>query len=164
MSRNASERVSMIRRTALGISLLLSTTSGGLACECLTVGSGGTDYAKQVRDFDAVFRTTVLQIHELRFPTIPPKGDEFYRLRLVVFDADAAWAGIKARRVLVFTGIGAGDCGYDFTMGRSYLVWARRDEWLAPGELATGICTYTASIEEAKEQLRQLGRPRALER
>ena len=122
------------------------------ACSCETVGSGEPDYRGQLQFADAVFQGTVREVREL----------ESLPLKLVVFDADAAWKGVKASRVLIFTGWGGGDCGFDFEVGKRYFVWAKRNEWQAPGELATGTCSPTAPLESASMQLTQLGKPKQL--
>ncbi|HET7460932.1 MAG TPA: hypothetical protein VFJ82_06780 [Longimicrobium sp.] len=46
--------------------------------------------------------------------------------------------GTRARTVQVRTGVGGGDCGVSFEIGRSYTVYARRD---ANGRLVTYICS-----------------------
>ncbi len=131
-------------------------------CECVTIGASTPDYRAALRHTEAVFGGTVLQVQDLRLPTIPPREGSFLPYRMVVFDADVAWAGVKSRRVLVFTGTGGGDCGYSFEVGRAYVVWANRDDWRVPQDLSTGICTFTAPLEAAEEQMRQLGTPKAL--
>src|SRR5258708_4102213 len=42
------------------------------------------------------------------------------------------------------TGLGGGDCGFDFEVGKQYLVYAFNDE---AGELSTNICTRTTRLE-----------------
>jgi hypothetical protein len=133
-----------------------------LACSCSGVGAGSPDYREALQHADAVFRGTVLQVQDLRLPTDPPREGAFHPHRIVTFDADAAWAGPTSRRVFVFTGTGGGDCGFDFKVGRAYVVWATRSDWQTPGELSTGICTFTTALDDASDQLSQLGKPRKL--
>jgi hypothetical protein len=142
------------KRIAIGIILavMVSVPTSLLACSCVTVGTGEFDYRQTAKDSAAVFRGTVVEVLQL----------QSVALQMVVVDADAAWAGIKSRRVYVFTGYGGGDCGYPFEVGKQYIVWANRNEEWAPGELSTGICSFTTPLEAASEQLRQLGKPRKL--
>jgi hypothetical protein len=134
---------------------MIATLIGSLrawSCECAVVGSGDTNYRQALQYSDAVFRGTVLEVLPLH------AVDN----RVIVLEADAVWKGITSRRVFLFTGTGGGDCGYSFEVGKKYIVWAKRDDRLAPGELSTGICTYTAPLEKADAQVRDLGKPRAL--
>ena len=52
------------------------------------------------------------------------------------------------------TGLGGGDCGFDFEVGKQYLVYAFKyafkDE---TGELSTNICTGTTRLEKSSENL-----------
>ena len=140
--------------TAIGIALaaMLAGTPRASACSCLTVGPGEADYRQALGSAEAVFRGTVREVQELTS----------LGLRIVVFDADAAWAGIKAERVFVFTGNGGGDCGFSFEVGKAYVVWAKRDDWRFPDELSTSICSFTAPLESATDQLAQLGKPKRI--
>jgi len=51
--------------------------------------------------------------------------------------------------VEIVTGMGGGDCGYNFEKGRKYLVYA--SEW--HGRLYTGICSRTRPLNQADEDL-----------
>ena len=53
------------------------------------------------------------------------------------------------------TGHGAGDCGYPFAVGETYLVYAR---YLGP-RLYTTICSRTRLLAQAGADLRALGAP-----
>lgn len=71
----------------------------------------------------------------------------------------AVWKGVEeGRRVQVWTGLGAGDCGYAFEEGGDVLVYA---EALSDGDLNTSICTRTKGLASALEQgeLDALGAP-----
>jgi hypothetical protein len=71
------------------------------------------------------------------------------------FDVAEGFVGMsgRGRRVLIRTGMGGGDCGYGFRLGQTYVVYA----YSAPdGRLTTGICTRTALIENAGDDLAYL--------
>jgi hypothetical protein len=95
------------------------------------------------------------------------------------FRVERAWKGISEPRVQVLTGIGRGDCGWPFELGRTYLVYVYgRGEMMDHLAAATGtyssvaeggrgdealtthICTRTSRIEQAGEDLVALGVPR----
>lgn len=63
------------------------------------------------------------------------------------FAVTESWKGLDSTNVRIRTGMGGGDCGYDFKLGRSYLVYAYNG---APGsgpyegKLITNFCTRTA--------------------
>lgn len=52
----------------------------------------------------------------------------------------------------VSTGMGGGDCGYEFTLGERYFI----DAYGAAGALSTGICSSTQPLESAGTLLREL--------
>ena len=66
------------------------------------------------------------------------------------FDVSRSDPGVQGHRVSIETGLGGGDCGFGFEIGRQYLVYAKRTE---SGKLATGIWTATAPIEESGANL-----------
>ena len=64
-----------------------------------------------------------------------------------------AYEGANEKRVRVRTGLGGGDCGFDFQTGKEYLVYAYKD---TAGELSTGICSSTALLKDSNANLREL--------
>ena len=127
------------------------------ACSCATVGADN-DYRGLLLNTDAVFRGTVIRVHDLT-PS-PAQDIQFVPLRLVIFQVNGAWKGITHGTAFVFTGRGGGDCGFPFQQGTEYVVWATRDSYMAPGELSTDICRSTREVQYASEQLKQLGTPK----
>ncbi|MEP6719627.1 MAG: hypothetical protein ABJB21_10810 [bacterium] len=59
---------------------------------------------------------------------------------------------IPGKEIVVYTGGGGGDCGYPFTVGTSYLVYA----FASKDELTTGICTPTSPEVMVGAVVRQL--------
>jgi hypothetical protein len=72
-----------------------------------------------------------------------------YPRRVISFDTVTVSRG-PSEPMRVRTGLGGGDCGYDFDVGQSYVVYAHRD---SDGRLATGICSRTAPVERAADDL-----------
>ncbi len=74
--------------------------------------------------------------------------------RHVRFAVSERFVGAKENFVEVTTGMGGGDCGLDFERGRGYLVYAYRNQ--TTRELYTGVCTRTAYLENAAEDIAYL--------
>jgi Carboxypeptidase regulatory-like domain len=68
------------------------------------------------------------------------------------FSVDQAFRGVNGAQVAVMTGIGGGDCGYDFKIGEQYLIYAYRDQQKKE-MLSTSVCTRTRPIRNADEDL-----------
>ena len=66
------------------------------------------------------------------------------------FGVMKAWKGVVSRRVVILTGRGSGDCGFQFETGVDYVVYA----W--PGGKSgcqTSICSRTRKLEHASDDL-----------
>lgn len=75
------------------------------------------------------------------------------RYRLVDFAIARMFQGVKQEHFSVVTGLGTGDCGYNFQTGQTYLVYASAGparSWF------TSICSGTNSIDDAGTALRLL--------
>src|SRR2546430_11315140 len=80
----------------------------------------------------------------------------------VSFEVLRSYRGVVAKHVKVRTGLGGGDCGFDFETSQKYLVFAYQDD---SGELSTSICSSTALLEESQSNLAYLrGEPEIPER
>jgi hypothetical protein len=73
---------------------------------------------------------------------------------LVSFDVARSYAGERAKSVELRTGLGGGDCGYPFEVGKTYLVYAWKDE--RSGKLRTNICSGTGLVEDRKANIASL--------
>jgi len=144
----------MRKRLRLSLVLIAVVGAPDVASACLCYNDS-TSYRAALQRSAAVFSGTVLLIQDVRFPpTVNSPVED--TLRLVVFDADASWIGVKSHRVMVFTDLS--DCGYPFIVGETYIVWANRDAWM-PHQLITSVCTYTRPLRNATEQLQALDSP-----
>jgi hypothetical protein len=125
-----------------------------------------------LNDADAVFSGTVASVNIVNqnvpggINSTPPASRE------VVLSVLSAWKGVSRSQVTIVTGMGGGDCGYGFTPGATYLVYAYRGSQGSPvlsignfrikiplgaQQFWTGICTRTAPIADAAVDLAQLG-------
>lgn len=137
----SSRLMTMIR----GLPILLVLTAlapRADACSCMSSGPPCQNFFQ----VDAVFAGTVRTISETEGTQDPPS-----RRRLVVFTIDGAFRGVGGAAAEVTTGIGGGDCGYEFKQGQRYLVYAYRDK--NTSRLTTSICSRTRPIAEAAEDL-----------
>jgi hypothetical protein len=73
----------------------------------------------------------------------------------VSFEVLRSYRGAQDKHVKVRTGLGGGDCGFDFETNKKYLVFAYKDD---SGELSTSICSSTALLEESQSNLAYLRR------
>jgi hypothetical protein len=75
------------------------------------------------------------------------------QFRTVSFAVTRVLRGSEQDHVSVLTGLGSGDCGYDFQTGQTYLVYASTSP---AGSWFTSICSGTNAIEDAGTALRFL--------
>jgi hypothetical protein len=120
--------------------------SDAAACSC--VGSGPP--------CQAFFQTdAVVFLGTVRGITDPGRtAANILDRRVVSFSIESALRNIQGSSVNVRTGLGGGDCGFDFKPGLQYLVYAYRH---TDGHLSAGICSRTRLASEAAEDLAYLG-------
>ena len=144
-------------------SFLALTGAAAFACTCI-----GPSNAKTVRDVAAwygegahagaiIFEGSVEKQELSSGPPGAPatamsmtfRGEH----RVVTIRMLRVYRGEVASNVTVLTGIGGGDCGFDFETGKQYLVYASR---IDAKTLSTNICSGTSSLERAGPALRLL--------
>lgn len=118
--------------------LLLACSGKAFACSCIEPGS----VEEEMKRVDVVFAGTVISKKIV--------GDfqvEYW------FKVEAVYKGVTTvKNVKVTTGIGGGDCGYNFTKGERYIVYG----WVEGKAIDTNICTRTKNydIDEEKELIK----------
>jgi len=126
---------------------------GAFACSC---GGGGTP-CQSYGGASAVFIGTVIAVKSVEPSTdkaVERSKTEWVAPRSFKFVVEQSFLGVQGITVEVGTGIGGGDCGYDFKMGERYIVYAHRyDE---SNRLTTSICTRTKLLPKADEDLQFL--------
>jgi len=97
-----------------------------------------------------VFLGTVT--NKVREPVALDGGRSFYQYA-VYFAVKESFKGVAepADKFVVYTGLGGGDCGYDFVVGEAYLVYASGKE-----QITTGTCTPTSPAVRVSGLLPQL--------
>jgi hypothetical protein len=133
---------------ALVIILLACFSDSARACSC-TSSYAGTPPCQAYWGAGAVFTGLVTNISTI--PINPGDGSSGYQQRLVRFNLEESFLGVKGQTVEVITGMGGGDCGYDFKEGERYFVYAHRDP--KDNTLHVGICGRTRSLAEATVDL-----------
>lgn len=139
-----------------GALLGLSGTGVGAACEsvrCSCIQPPPPQVARTAAD--AVFLGTVVGLREIELDL--DHSEVGYHVREITFQVHAAWRGLETatERVVVTTGLGGGDCGFEFTRDSIYLVYANGSD----GKLSTSICSRTALASDAEEDFEALGQP-----
>ena len=132
---------------ALATVLLAGLGGGRLeACSCRLALTG----SHPCLDFwhaDAVFAGRPIAVETLDFQA----GDWAYSELRFRFEVDEGFRGVEAGDVVeVSTGMGGGDCGYEFRLNVRYVVYASRD---GEGGLRTGLCGSTGPADSSKEDL-----------
>lgn len=107
--------------------LLRATAPAAPVCDC----------AGPMTDSAAVRHNHVVFVGRVTGSRLVADADGFRR-RVYTFTATRWRKGTPRRAVQVETGLGGGDCGVHFQRGRTYTVYARRDD---RGRLGTGICS-----------------------
>lgn len=107
------------------------------ACSCIIPGTP----QEELEASSAVFAGKVLS-----------KTGAGYGYR-VTFEVSEAWKGVEYSEVDVETGFGGGDCGVNFEIGKSYLVYADASE----GVLSANSCGRTTLLSMADADLQVLG-------
>jgi MYXO-CTERM domain-containing protein len=74
----------------------------------------------------------------------------------VTLRVNEVWKGAAAEEIRVHTAGSSAACGYPFVVGTTYLVFAYNDE---ADPIRVSLCSRTAPIEDAKEDIEFLGKP-----
>lgn len=127
---------------------LVAGTRPALACSCAAPGSP----ASEVERHDAVFVGRAVEA--LDADGIEPRFQG--SAVAYTFEVSAVYRGELATTQQVGTNGPGASCGYEFEVGRDYLVFAHtmQEAWresartVPAGELLTGYCTPTVPVEE----------------
>lgn len=139
--------------------MLSAVSYPALACRCAVPAPGLKTPAETNRS-TAIFEGTVESIR-LQWPLIDASEgaaidadlDDEPPILLVSFRVSRTYRGASLDHVELRTGCGGGDCGFDFQVGKEYLVYAYKDE---NSQLATDICTETGLLSEKAMDLAYL--------
>lgn len=121
-----------------------------LACSCVLDISQAESFANA----EAVFSGRVLSL-----ASDTSLMGAFRQYRKAEIEVQTVWKGDVTNPATLVTGLGGGDCGYDFIEGKSYLFYTHKGEMYGGGrgKLETGICSSTKLLAAAEEDLLLLG-------
>jgi hypothetical protein len=115
--------------------LVTLTASDVSACKC-ELPSASISIERHVKSaynqYSAIFLGDVIEVIE---------EPGIYSLR-VKFRINKTWKSEISKEIFLSTGRGGGDCGYEFKVGKKYLVYATGEN-----NLSTSICSRTAPAE-----------------
>lgn len=142
-----------MRSIKLGLTIvvfLLLNVGTAEACTCAPPPSA----TESLGQSDAVFSGKVLKIKRIK------SNDALAGLWQVevVFAVNSSWKGVAKREISVFTASQSAACGYNFRKGMTYLVYADSSQ----GKLVTSLCSRTRRVEDAREDLKELGAGKAV--
>lgn len=144
----------------VAIALLLSAvwfigSLGGVqACKCVVPGSP----AEEIEKFDAVFTGHVISVSHSFDPNVTPfkPGDR----TTVGLDVSTVWKGVVHERLYITTPPTGGSCGFAFSEGAQYIVYASVNA-SGDGGYQASICSRTALLRQAQADLDALGEGQA---
>ena len=142
-------RVSSVVAVALAlmVSALLFLSNPGVvyACKCAAPGAPAEELAK----FDAVFTGRVISIEHSYDPnatTVSPEDRT-----TVGFEVSTVWKGDVLKSMDVTTPPTGGSCGFAFTEGEEYIVYASDSAYGDDG-YTVGICSRTALLLKKRKR------------
>jgi hypothetical protein len=133
--------------------LLLLVPVVGRACGCFPSLEAMTGKPVPVRENVLRARDTSKAVFSGEALSLTSR-DGLFEVR---FKVQRAWKGVSSPEVIVLTPIEDSHCGFKFTAGRKYLVYA---DGSTGGNLSTSHCTRTAPLENAEKDLKVLGKGR----
>ena len=130
--------------------LVLVTAAPAAACTCVE----SPPPAEALEQADLVFTGTVTKVETID----TGRGGRTFPQVAVRFDVDDVYKGRSGAKTVIETAESSAACGYTFEEGVTYLVYAF-DPSEASGAPTTSLCTRTAPIDQAGEDLDAFGEP-----
>jgi hypothetical protein len=119
-----------------------ATPRGAYACSC----------AQPPEPRDALEKSSTVFSGLVLSSTVEDTTDGNPR-RAITFDVISAWKGISSKQVVVRTGMDSAGCGFDFEVGKRYLVYTYDNA----GSAYTGLCDRTKLLTVSGEDIAKLG-------
>ena len=145
---------------------LLAAAILGLAPATLGLGTPGTNGVATARctcmspkrpACEVWWQTAAIFVGRVtRLDTVTEETDGDVQVKiLTTLRVQERWQGAEGKReVIVATGAGGGDCGFQFATNRTYLVYANQSA--LTGRYETGICSRTRLARDAETDLAYL--------
>ena len=132
------------------ILFILFALDAAYACSCMRPGPPCAYFGKA----SAIFLGRVVGSAERKSYTDADGNKTVYDVGTIRFLVQENFLGAPGYEVEIHSGTGGGDCGYWFRRNESYVVYAYRSE--QDNKLYTNICTRTAHVSQAEEDLAYL--------
>jgi len=130
----------------ISIFLIGTFPSIASACSCAELPS----VEEELDRSQAVFSGKVIDVRE-------KKSLKGYITKSVLFEVTNTWKGVTQSQIIITTGQGGGDCGFDFKEGQEYLVYANESTMYGEKSLVTIVCDRTNELGSSHEDLAILG-------
>ncbi|MFJ7736705.1 hypothetical protein ACIQ2D_10210 [Lysinibacillus sp. NPDC097287] len=130
----------------IGIFMIGSFPSTTSACSCAYLPS----VEDEIERSKAIFSGKVVDVKE----RLSLKGST---TKSVLFEVTNTWKGVEQSQIIITTGQGGGDCGYNFIKGKEYLVYADESNMYGAKSLVTVTCDRTNMLSSLQEDLEVLG-------
>jgi hypothetical protein len=124
--------------------LMLGSTQPAAACSCIMPGTPVEEMDRSA----AVFSGKVVHLDTSTAPIISSADPV-----VVGFDVSTIWKGPQEAQLAITTARSSASCGFEFQLGVEYIVYAYEGEV----GLETGLCTRTAPLAMAADDLAALG-------
>lgn len=148
-SRRSRCTPSVLLVVVLGLVSLAGGPRSLSACTCAPAGSPHQELERA----DAVFSGRVESIAPARMPGDDPEWPSRLAVTLRLL---AVWKGLPdGELATVYTASQSAACGFGFEKGKKYMVYA----YDSGGELTATLCSRTALLKQAEEDLAGLGAP-----
>ncbi|MDQ3649865.1 MAG: carboxypeptidase regulatory-like domain-containing protein [Acidobacteriota bacterium] len=140
---------------AMPVAFLMWGVETARACSCVTVGK--FEPCRAYGSASAVFVGVANGVEKRKIEDVRAerkRQDAGWDVPSMIysFAVEEAFGGVEGSEVKIGTNSGGGDCGYQFTKGERYLIYAYGRE----GNLSTSICTPTKPIAKADDELKFL--------
>ena len=140
----------VVAGAALAVWCWIGHPGVGQACQC----PEPLPPDEALQQADAVFLGTLTKFELIGHLDMSAGPQTSLRwVRVATFDAVTVWKSTPQPFITVSTGLKDEDCGYDFIVGRQYLVYASGQA----DALQTGRCARTRGVEQAGDDLVALG-------
>lgn len=139
-------------RSLLGLICLVTGAMAGTAMACSCGNESNVQIA--LEQADAVFAGRVIALK------LAPRLSEDPTVSFAIEDLEVTvavhsrWKGEITAETLVYTAFTCCVCGFPFQIGEEYLIYALADD---EGKLRTSICSQTALLANASDDLGLLG-------
>lgn len=149
-------KTAILKFVLIGFVLLVGT-SEVFACLCSPPDSVCSQLkeVKKLKNEGAVFVGTVKSIKQIEIEGVDDDGEvQKLPVNKVQFNIEEKFGGKIGKTEFIHTAIEGGGCGYDFKVGKEYLVFAAYIEEV--GKYATGSCSGNKEIETAENDVKLL--------